>query len=121
MGGSVHRILVVEDHDETLVVMRRLLSLSGYQVLTARDAREALAAASREKCDLVVSDVGLPDQTGLQLMTQLRDLYSMKGIALSGFTSDDDVRDARQAGFAAHLSKPVVFSELISTIQKILE
>ena len=115
---SLH-ILLVDDHAETLGVLARLLERSGFSVDTARSYAEALEAAGRRRCDLLVSDVGLPDRSGLELMQELQARHNLRGIALSGYTDERDVSASRDAGFARHLNKPVVFAELVGAIREI--
>jgi signal transduction histidine kinase len=106
------RLLVVEDHESTRDVLTRLLQRAGHQVTTASNVAEALAAAENKKFDLVISDLGLPDGTGLELMEQLRARHGLRGIALSGYGMDEDRRRTSAAGFIAHLIKPVQIKEL---------
>ncbi len=105
------RLLLVEDHAATLQVLSRLLRKRGHQVTTASTVADARAAAL-DSFDMVISDVGLPDGTGTELMAHLRDTYGLRGIALSGYGMDEDLRRSHEAGFAAHLIKPVEASEL---------
>lgn len=117
------RILLVEDHNDTARAMSRLLSKMGHQVRTADTVAAALRAADAEAFDLLLCDVGLPDGTGLDLMRQLlnRAGKPVRGIALSGFGMESDIRSSREAGFAAHLVKPVNLTELASTIQRVAQ
>jgi CheY-like chemotaxis protein len=108
------RILLVEDHEDTRRAMSRLLRMQGHEVTTADTVRAALDLAARETFDLLISDIGLPDGSGLELMRQLR---QVRGIALSGFGSEDDLRRSREAGFAHHLTKPVNFRTLEQLIR----
>ncbi|HJT81159.1 MAG TPA: PAS domain S-box protein [Chthoniobacterales bacterium] len=101
------RILVVEDHEDTARVLSRILEKSGYMVVTCGSVQQACALAAAQKFDLVVSDLGLPDGSGLGLMQHLRDTQQLSGIALSGFGTAADVDQSRAAGFAVHLTKPV--------------
>ena len=117
-AGSVC-ILVVDDHADTVVVLRRLLALEGYSVMTATSAEEATEMARQGDCDLLVSDVGLPDRSGLQLMSELNQLYGLRGIALSGYTDPADLKAAREAGFDRFLSKPVQFDKLIAAVREL--
>src|SRR5205823_11836782 len=82
----------------------------GYEVTPAADVASARTAAKAQRFDLVVSDLGLPDGNGLELMRQLRDQYGLRGIALSGYGQDQDVRESREAGFIEHLVKPIDFA-----------
>jgi DNA-binding response OmpR family regulator len=79
----------------------------------------ALRAAGDVEFDLVISDVGLPDGTGWELMRRLRRRQAVPGIALTGFGRDEDVGRTRAAGFAAHLTKPVDFARLEATIRQV--
>ncbi len=113
------RILLVEDNADTLRVMARLLRARGHRVTTAETLTAALDAVQGQTIDLIVSDVGLPDGTGLDLMRHLRAQSTVRGIALSGYGTDDDLRNSREAGFAAHLTKPIDFGVLDETIQRV--
>ena len=117
---SVARVLLVEDHRDTAVLMTRLLKRYGYQVSTADSVASALSAADTQPFDLVVSDIGLPDGSGLDLMPQLKARYRLKGIALSGFGMEEDVARSHQAGFAAHLVKPVDSAQLEQALQRVV-
>ena len=116
-GGLGLRILLVEDHADTLVLMTHLLRRLDCHVSPADSVSAARAAAGRQKFDLVVSDLGLPDGSGLDLMRQLRDVYGLSGVALTGFDADEDLARTRDAGFVAHLIKPVDFRELESVLR----
>ena len=109
---NIQRLLLVEDHQATLHTLAALLTRSGYEVVTAESAAEALLVAANEKIDLVVSDLGLPDGTGIQLMEELRSRHGLKGVALSGYGMEEDIARAREAGFVAHLVKPVRIADL---------
>jgi signal transduction histidine kinase len=113
------RILLVEDNQDTLQVMARLLRRRGYEVEEAGSLARALAAAQESEFDLVVSDIGLPDGSGLELIRELRAQRPIKAIALSGFGRDDDLRQSEEAGFVAHLTKPVDFPRLEALIQQV--
>jgi CheY-like chemotaxis protein/two-component sensor histidine kinase len=106
------RLLIVEDHADTAMLLKRLLQASGYTVETAGSIAEAMEAAERDCFDIVVSDLGLPDGTGCDLMRQLRERYPVKGIAMSGYGMDEDLRKSFEAGFSEHLVKPVDISSL---------
>ena len=115
------RILVVDDHPDTLNIMSRLLRHGGYQVVAANSVASALEAAKKNKIDLLVSDIGLPDGSGLDIMQGLGGQTKIKGIALSGFGMDDDLRKSHDAGFMQHLIKPVSFKVLAQAIKDVLE
>ncbi len=119
-GDHPMRLLVVEDHEPTLVVLARLLTRAGHSVITADTAAAARTAAAVQPFDAVVSDLGLPDGTGLELMTHLRATYGMRGIVLSGYGMEDDIARSREVGFAAHLVKPVDFTQLRHALREIM-
>lgn len=112
LASGTLRLLIVEDHVNTLEALRSLLQKDGHQVTIAISVSKALAAAAANTFDLVISDLGLPDGTGVELMRELRNRYGLQGIALSGYGMDDDIASAHRAGFATHLTKPVAIAEL---------
>jgi signal transduction histidine kinase/ActR/RegA family two-component response regulator len=101
------RILVVEDHEPTLLAMTRLLERDGHTVFSAGTVCEALARAASCRFDIVISDLGLPDGTGTELMREIRRLHGCPGIAVSGYGMESDQRMSAEAGFSKHLVKPV--------------
>ena len=101
------RILLVEDHEQTAKALRRLLSNLGYVVEWRASVTEALDAAGRLPFDLVLSDIGLPDGSGLELMRELRERHRLSGIALSGYGMEQDLASSAAAGFLEHLVKPI--------------
>jgi len=115
------RILLVEDNEDTMRLMARLLRNDGHEVRTATGVRAAVDAAN-DNLDLLICDIGLPDGSGWELMRQLRAARSdrpIPGIALSGFGSDDDIRRSHESGFVCHLTKPVNLQQLEDTIQQV--
>ncbi|MDR3635323.1 MAG: PAS domain S-box protein [Isosphaeraceae bacterium] len=115
------RILLAEDNEESLRVLARLLRRRGYAVATADSVASALAEAERAPFDLLVSDIGLPDGSGLDLIRTLRARGPVPGIALSGFGMEDDLRRSLDAGFLAHLTKPIDFGTLETTIRQVTQ
>jgi CheY-like chemotaxis protein len=115
------RILLVEDHEDTAHVMSMVLRHQGHTVRRASTVAAALQAAQAESFDLLISDIGLPDGSGLDLMRQIRLRQPVRGIALSGFGMDEDVRRSRAAGFDEHLTKPVSLDVLETTINRVVE
>lgn len=114
------RVLLVEDHDETLQVMAMLLTRLGHEVTTASTIKGALAAAGEKRFDLVISDLGLPDGLGYELMRSLGAGERLRGIALSGYGMSEDIRLSREAGFAEHLVKPVDLRKLEEAMARVL-
>jgi CheY-like chemotaxis protein len=105
--GRRLRLLLVEDHVATRQSLMRLLQRRGYEVESAGSLAQARDLAARKAFDLVLSDIGLPDGSGYDLMAGLRDQAGLRGIALSGYGMDTDIALSREAGFVAHLTKPV--------------
>ena len=115
------RILLVEDDCDTRQTLTRLLQRRGYQVSSAGCVREGLELSGAGQFQLVISDLGLPDGSGLELMREIKAIYGLPGIALSGYGTEDDLRQSRAAGFDRHITKPVNFSALCTAIQLIAE
>jgi CheY-like chemotaxis protein len=107
LAGRPCRILLVEDHKPTSRALVQLLTRRNYQVAAADCVAEARAAVRRQKFDLLISDIGLPDGNGYELMTELRSEYGLPGIALTGYGMEEDVNRSQAVGFVAHLTKPV--------------
>ena len=122
LENSKWSILLVEDHEDTADAMATLLRARGYQVTVAHTLAEArrAAAAAASSIDLVVSDLGLPDGTGHELMRELVAVYGLRGIALSGYGMEEDLRKSREAGFEKHLTKPVSPQTLEAAIQQVV-
>lgn len=115
------RILLVEDHKDTARVMKHLLGSAGHDVQTADSVAAALDMDQNNDYDLVISDLGLPDGTGHDLLRQLIARRPVKAIALSGYGMEEDVNKATAAGFSAHLTKPVSMEQLQRAIQRVVE
>ncbi|MDQ2918620.1 MAG: response regulator, partial [Verrucomicrobiota bacterium] len=115
------RLLVVDDHIDTCTGMRLMLERRGYQVTCAYTADEAVEKTKEQEFDLLISDIGLPDRSGYELMQELRATKSLRGIALSGFGMENDVSRARAAGFSEHLTKPINIERLEEAIHGLLE
>jgi signal transduction histidine kinase/CheY-like chemotaxis protein len=113
-------LLVVDDHHDTCLGMKMLLERRGYRITLAHTANQAIEKAQAEKFDLLISDIGLPDRSGYELMKELRARNSLRGIALSGFGMENDISQARAAGFSEHLTKPINFDRLDEAIRSLL-
>jgi PAS domain S-box-containing protein len=110
------KILLVEDHGDTAQALARLLTTRGYQVQTAGTVAGGIEAIQRGKFDLLLCDIGLPDGTGFQLLERVRGSCKTPALALSGYGMEEDVTKCKQAGFDAHLTKPVNFQKLEAAI-----
>jgi len=116
------RVLLVEDHSDTAVALADLMRMHGHEVRIAGSVAQALAtaaAAGDGGLDLVISDLGLPDGSGQDLMRVLAERFGLRGIALSGYGMEEDVRRSREAGFERHLTKPVNLEALETAIQQV--
>jgi len=116
------RLLVVEDHTDTAAVLTKLLVRRGYEVRSAATVADAMEVASKYDFDVLVSDIGLPDGTGVDLIQRLAEIpgrREFRGIALSGYGMQEDLERSSAAGFSHHLTKPVDFPLLDRTLTKI--
>lgn len=113
-------LLLVEDHPDTAKVLGLLLKGFGFRVTVAPTVQEGLALAKQKRFDLLISDIGLPDGTGADLVRQLREYQDIPAIALSGYGMEDDIRRSYEAGFADHLIKPINLRHLEATIERLL-
>ena len=100
--------------------MARLLRGLGHEVETAGTIASGLEAVEGGRFDLIVSDIGLPDGSGLELMRRaVARLGPVPGIALTGYGMEEDIRRSREAGFTAHLTKPIDFTKLEAMIRQV--
>lgn len=115
------RILLVEDHPESAIIIGKLLESKGHSVTKADSVAGALEACDAGAFDIILSDVGLPDGTGYEFMEQYRTLYGTKvpSVALTGFGMDEDIAQSHKAGFNEHLTKPVNFQKLDHILAKL--
>ena len=112
------KILLVDDHHDTCTALEKLLARRGHLVAVAHNVRSAMEAAARKKFDLLISDIALPDGTGMDLIVQLRAIANIPGIAISGFGNNGDIERSLQAGFAEHLIKPIKLDKLEDAIER---
>jgi CheY-like chemotaxis protein len=114
-------VVVVEDEPDARELVERLLSEAGCRVVAVASAAEALNALGRERPDVLVSDIGLPDEDGYSLIRRVRetehgDTAKLPAIALTAFARSEDRTRALRAGFQAHLAKPIDPAELFATV-----
>jgi signal transduction histidine kinase len=115
-------VLVVEDSPDTLSLLRILFTRKGCRVMAADSAPEALRLAQAETPGMIISDIGLPEMDGYELLAKLRCLPGMEkvpAIALSGYAMGEDRERALAAGFVAHVAKPIDPEELFALVQKL--
>ena len=114
------KILLVDDHQDTCAALEKLLVRRGHLVAATHNFRSAMEAAVRNRFDLLISDIALPDGTGLDLMMQLRVISKIPGIAISGFGNNGDIERSLHAGFSEHLTKPIKLENLEAAIERAL-
>ncbi len=118
------RILLVDDHADTLHALERLLKMSGHEVTTAGSVQAASGASSANpaaRIDLLLSDIGLPDGSGMDVLRNVRSAHpNVKAVALTGYGMEQDIHACEQAGFNAHLTKPVDVTNLLDTIRRLM-
>ncbi len=113
------RVLLVDDHEDMLSMMRMMMERRSYHVATALSGEQALQLAQGFEPHVVVSDIGMPGMDGYEMMLALRSMNALapfKSIALSGYDAHDEEPRARAAGYDAQLTKPVNFDSLFQTI-----
>ncbi len=114
------RVLVVDDERDSLELVRRLLEECNAEVVLAASAEEGLRLVLEKKPDVIVSDIGMPDKDGLEMMRELRakkiDGAKIPALALTAFARSEDRTRAMLAGYQVHLSKPVEAQELIAAV-----
>jgi CheY-like chemotaxis protein len=120
------RILLVEDDEASMMVTSLALEQFGATVITADSAPKALEILPQQPLDIIITDVGLPDINGYEFMRQVRNLPPERGgqlpaIALTGYSDQQSINLALEAGFQAHISKPVDFMELVALVARIVQ
>ena len=115
------KFFVVENHQDTLDAIRMFLEAQGHSVEVAPDMKSALKLAPQAKFDILISDIGLPDGDGWELMKVLREkIPGLKAIAMSGYGMRADLDKSKAAGYSAHLIKPFGPVELNEALKKVL-
>lgn len=120
LGDASLKILLVEDEPATLRLLFRMLRNRNHDVVTADTFADAVAALQGAEFDLLISDIGLPDGTGLDLMRQIAVAAHTRGIALTGYGMEEDLSKSREAGFSAHMTKPIDFDRLEMMIEQVM-
>jgi hypothetical protein len=118
-SGKSLRILVVEDHGDTLQALSNLLAHFGHEISVADDAESARKIIDSKEFDVVLADIGLPDGCGYDLIAEAKRKRPVKAVALTGFGAPDDIERSKEAGFDFHLTKPLDFHELRAVLGQI--
>ena len=120
MAHNPLRLIVVEDHANTAEGLKKFLKAVGYEVFVATDMTSALWLAASVQFDLLLSDLGLPDGTGWELLKHLNaEQPQIRAIAISAHNSPEDVKQSAEAGFVEHLAKPISPTKLCAAIQRV--
>jgi CheY-like chemotaxis protein len=94
------------------MVIGRIVGNMGHKVVIVHNVADALEKLRAQKFDLVLSDIGLPDGTGIELLKEARNFCNVPMVALSGYGMEDDLQRYREAGFLHQLTKPIHFEQL---------
>jgi CheY-like chemotaxis protein len=118
------RILVIEDDEDTRDVLTLGLTLYGASVTSVSSAADAMLALEQVRPDVILSDIGLPDEDGLELIRKVRRLPPSRGgrvpaVAVTAFTLCDDAEEAARAGFQRHFRKPVETAALFAALEEL--
>ena len=113
------RILLVEDHRDTRRTLSRLLTHFGHEVFAADNIQSAMKIVASGNIDVLLCDIGLPDGTGYEVISQIRQKRPIKAVAITGFGTEEDVRRSKEAGFDFHLVKPVDLHELQTVLDRV--
>ena len=120
MAHSPLRLIVVEDHANTAEGLKKFLKAVGYEVFVATDMTSALWLATSVQFDLLLSDLGLPDGSGWELLKYLNaEQRQIRAIAISAHNSPEDLKQSAEAGFVEHLPKPLSPTKLCAAIQRV--
>lgn len=101
------RILIVEDHQDTLKYLKLYVEQSGHAVQAVRTLKEARETFATSECDVLLSDIALSDGTGWDLLNELKLVRPVYAVAMSGFGMIEDTNRSKAAGFRHHLVKPI--------------
>ena len=114
--------LVVDDVSDVTEMLAVLLTHAGYKVVTASSARMALTAVQETQFDVIISDIGMPEMNGYQLAREIRKLPGYEAVpmlAVTGYSMFDDKERSLNAGFNAHLTKPIDTRALLKLIEQL--
>jgi CheY-like chemotaxis protein len=121
-SGQPFRILLVEDHEPTRATLVQLLLQRQYKVTSAASFAQASSLIEEnEDFHLLISDIGLPDGNGSDLMNEFKKKFGAKGIALTGYGTEQDVARSQASGFTAHLTKPIRIESLENALAAALK
>lgn len=111
----------MEDHPDTIRILAVALRRLGHEVATATTVAEAVGLLSNARYDVLLSDIGLPDGNGWSLLSMVPRPWPRVSIAMSGYGSENDLKNSRAAGFSWHLVKPFKMDKLKAVLEKVIE
>jgi DNA-binding response OmpR family regulator len=106
------KVLLVEDHADTRLVLEMLLNRCGCQTVTAKSLKDARARLKGTSFDIVISDLNLPDGDGLDLVREAKQTHKLKAIAVTGRASEEECDQGLKAGVDCYLTKPIDYQQL---------
>jgi two-component system CheB/CheR fusion protein len=118
------RVLLVDDIEDAVLVMQSLLEMYGAEVRVATSARQALEILGHDEVDLLISDISMPDMDGYGLLSEVRKMpryAALPAVAVTGLGREQDIAATREAGFSAHLGKPLSVDRLLGIIPGLLK
>jgi CheY-like chemotaxis protein len=121
-NGARPLVLVVEDFEDNRFMMRRLLEMSGYQVVEAVNGNQAVEAAAREQPDIILMDLSLPQLDGLAATRRIREQQGSRRVpivAVSAHDSADFHAEALAAGCNEYVTKPIDFDQLVDLLSRL--
>lgn len=113
------KVLLIEDHEDTALLVARALHIMGHSVVRSNSVASAVEALTREGFDLIVSDIGLPDGNGIRLIYAVREFCDAPAIAITGNGNREDIQQCFKVGFNKYLTKPVTFDILRQSIAEV--
>jgi CheY-like chemotaxis protein len=113
--------MLLEDHEDTALMMGKVLLQMGHEVETYATVAAATERLRERKYDVILSDIGLPDGTGIDFIRAAREFCQTPAVALTGYGMAEDVEECLDAGFDEHLTKPIDIERLRKTLSKMTE
>jgi CheY-like chemotaxis protein len=113
-----YKILLVENHQDTAVYLQLFLEKAGHSVTISADVRSTIELPDLDSFDIILSDIGLPDGDGWELMQRIRRLTHAYAVAMSGFGMTSDIKRSLAVGYQAHLTKPFTPARLMDVLSR---
>jgi len=120
----MNKIMIVDDEPHILILVRSILEMEGYEVVEAQSGKECLTNLKKEKPDMILLDIRMPEENGWEICKKIKRAEETKDIPVAMFTvrsSKDDIKKSRECGADTHISKPFNMDELQATVKKLLE